>query len=214
MDKKYILMDLDGTLTDPFYGITRSIQYALKHCGIVENDLQKLTPFIGPPLVDSFREIYQFSHQQAVEAIGYYREYFVKQGWSENKVYPGMEDFLKQQRALGRQLYVATSKPEELAIKILEHFGLSRYFEYIGGDTMEHTRTDKAEVIRYVLQYAGITQLEKTIMIGDRKFDINGAHQAGIECIGVLYGYGSREELKNAGADILVDSIEELSRIM
>lgn len=212
-EKEYILFDLDGTLTDPFIGITRSVQYALAHYGIIENDLRKLTPFIGPPLVDSFQEICHFTETQAEEAVVYYREYFSEKGWIENEVYPGIPRLLESLRASGRKLYVATSKPTTFATKILEHFGLSRHFERIAGATLDRSRNSKADVIRYLLQEEGIAAGESTIMVGDRKHDVIGAHKTGMECIGVLYGYGTREELSAAGADHIVPTVEELARL-
>ena len=210
-DKTYLLFDLDGTLTDPFIGITRSVQHALKHYGIIENDLGRLAPFIGPPLVDSFRETYHFSEEQAKEAVNYYREYFAEKGWCENRVYPGIPELLKHLQEAGRKLYVATSKPTPFAKKILDYFNLSCYFERIEGASLDHTRTRKTEVMQYLLAQTGIPEKENAVMIGDRKFDVAGAHEVGMECIGVLYGYGSREELISAGADYIVPSVEALS---
>lgn len=212
-DKTYLLFDLDGTLTDPFIGITRSVQHALKYYGIIENDLSRLAPFIGPPLIDSFRETYHFSEEQAEEAVSYYREYFAEKGWRENKVYPGIPELLKHLQETGRKLYVATSKPTPFAEKILDHFNLSRYFERIEGASLDHTRMRKTEVMQYLLAQTGISEKGKTVMIGDRKFDVIGAHEIGVECIGVLYGYGSREELVSAGADYIVPSVDALSAL-
>lgn len=210
-DKTYLLFDLDGTLTDPFIGITRSVQHALKYYGIIENDLSRLAPLIGPPLIDSFRETYHFSEEQAEEAVSYYREYFAERGWRENKVYPGIPELLKHLQEAGHKLYVATSKPTPFAEKILDHFNLSRYFERIEGASLDHTRMRKTEVMRYLLTQAGISEKGQTVMIGDRKFDVAGAHEIGVECIGVLYGYGSREELVSAGADYIVPTVDALS---
>ena len=187
-DRKYLLFDLDGTLTDPFTGITRSVQHALKHYGIIENDLNLLTPFIGPPLIDSFRERYHFSEEQAKEAVCYYREYFVEKGWCENKVYPGIPELLKHLQEAGRKLYVATSKPTPFAEKILSHFNLSRYFERIEGSSLDHTKMRKAEVMQSLLAQAGITEKGEAIMVGDRKYDVIGAHEVSVECVGVLGG--------------------------
>ena len=212
-DKTYLLFDLDGTLTDPFIGITRSVQHALKYYGIIENDLSRLAPFIGPPLIDSFRETYHFSEEQAEEAVNYYREYFAEKGWRENKVYPGIPELLKHLQEAGHKLYVATSKPTPFAEKILDYFHLSQYFERIEGASLDHTRMRKAEVIRYLLTQTGISEKGKTVMIGDRKFDVTGAHEIGVECIGVLYGYGSREELVSAGADYIVPTVDALSAL-
>ena len=211
---EYILMDLDGTLTDPFTGITKSVQYALNHYGMAVDDLARLTPFIGPPLVDSFQEFYQFSKKQAEEAVQLYHERFVNEGWLENRVYEGIEDFLISQKELGRQLFVATSKPEPLAIKILDHFKLSSYFTFIGGDTMDHTRSSKDKVLHHIMNQGFISNKNKTVMIGDRKYDIIGAKQNEIDSIGVLYGYGNKEELEEAGADYVVRDIKMLTALL
>lgn len=209
--KHHILFDLDGTLTDSFKGIVHSVQYALSRYGIVENDLHKLTPFIGPPLTYSFREFYHFSEAQADEAVRYYREYFSNKGWLENTVYPGVPEMLQTLRGVGKHLYVATSKPTEFAVRILEHFGLSVFFDYIGGASFDRSRESKVEVMRYLCQLANITDMDSVIMVGDRKFDVSGAHAIGMECVGVLYGYGSEAELSSVHADRLVSSVTELT---
>ena len=132
-NKDYLLFDLDGTLTDPKEGITKAVQYALKHYGIQVDDLDSLCPFIGPPLKDSFQKYYDFPEQQAKEAIQVYREYFSVTGWSQNKVFPGIPEMLGELKAAGKKLYLATSKPEVFAKQILEHFDLASYFEFVGG---------------------------------------------------------------------------------
>ena len=209
-DKQYLLFDLDGTLTDPMVGITKSVQYALRHYGIEEPDLKKLCPFIGPPLKDSFMKYYGFPSEQATEAISIYREYFSKTGLYENMEYPGIRDLLATLKAAGKHLYVATSKPELFSKQILEHFRLAEYFDFIGGANMDETRVKKGDVIRYVLEENQIAELDKVVMIGDREHDIIGAKENSIDSIGVLYGYGSREELSAAGADFLAADLDEL----
>lgn len=213
MKKQHLLFDLDGTLTDPMVGITKSVQYALKHYGIEEPDLKKLCPFIGPPLKDSFMEYYQFTPEQAVEAITIYREYFSVTGLYENMEYPGIRDMLAGLKAAGKNLYVATSKPELFSKQILEHFRLAEYFDFIGGANMDETRVKKGDVIRYVLEENHLTDPEEIVMIGDREHDIIGAKENGLDSIGVLYGYGSQEELQKAGADVIVESIKELREL-
>lgn len=212
-DKQYLLFDLDGTLTDPMVGITKSVQYALRHYGIEEPDLKKLCPFIGPPLKDSFMKYYGFPSEQAIEAISIYREYFSKTGLYENMEYPGIRDLLATLKAAGKHLYVATSKPELFSKQILEHFRLAEYFDFIGGANMDETRVKKGDVIRYVLEENQITELDKVVMIGDREHDIIGAKENGLDSIGVLYGYGDREELSAAGADVIVETIRELGEV-
>lgn len=216
MGKRYILFDVDGTLTDPMVGITKSVQYALRRYGIEEPDLEKLTPFIGPPLVDSFMGCYGFSEKQAREAVLVYREYYTVKGILENKELPGVREMLERLKAAGKKLYVATSKPEPFAKRVLEHFRLDSYFALIGGADMEETRVRKGDVIRYVMDKAGIREEEKpeTVMIGDRKHDILGAKENSLESIGVLFGYGSREELEQAGADWIAADAGEVVRIL
>ncbi len=206
-----ILFDLDGTLTDPKEGITKSVQYALKAYGIDEQDLDKLCPFIGPPLSDSFREFYGFNEEQIRGGIDYFHEYFTRQGMFENKVYPGIREMLDELKNAGIALAVATSKPEPFAIQILEHFDLISYFTLVGGADMEETRVRKGDVISYTLDRLNTTpEKSKIIMVGDRKHDIIGAHENGFECASVLYGYGSREEFTENGADYQIETVKEL----
>ena len=210
-----ILFDLDGTLTDPKEGITKSVQHALQAYGIDEPDLDKLCPFIGPPLSDSFKEYYGFSEAQAREAIDHFHEYFTKQGMFENKVYPGIREMLARLKDAGLTLAVATSKPEPFAIQILEHFDLLSYFTLVGGADMEEIRVGKGDVIAYTLDHLGTTPEEsKVIMVGDRKHDVEGAKKTGLSVIGVLYGYGSREELQSAGTDYLCETPEETAKLL
>lgn len=211
MDKKYILFDLDGTLTDPKEGITKSVEYVLNSHGILVDDLDKLCPFIGPPLQEGFMEFYGFPQDKAREAVFKYREYFSVKGWKENKKYEGIDKVLSSLKNQGKLLFVATSKPENMAVKILDYFGLSSFFEFIGGADMEETRVKKADVIRYVLETTGITDVSQAVMIGDREHDIIGAREVGMASVGVLYGYGSREELEEAGADYIAENLEQLA---
>lgn len=211
---RYLFFDLDGTVTDPMQGITRSVDYALNHFGIVVNDLRELCPFIGPPLKDSFMEFYQFTEKQAEEAVEKYRERYTETGLYENEAYPEIADFLEKARRQGYKLMMATSKPDVLAKRILEHFHLDNYFLFVGGSGMDGSRYTKADVIEYVLNENGITDLSEVVMIGDRKHDIIGAKTVGIDSIGVLYGYGDREELTAAGADYIVEDIGGLGRLL
>lgn len=217
--KSIILFDLDGTLTDPKEGITKSVQHALRAYGIEEPDLDKLCPFIGPPLTDSFREFYGFDEDEARAAIPVFHEYFVDRGIFENRVFPGIRTLLSDLKEAGCILAVATSKPELFAGQILAHFKLREFFDLVGGADMEETRVRKGDVILYTLD-----QLEKlmgepicrsrVLMVGDRMHDVIGAKEAGIACVGVLYGYGDREELTKAGADELAESVPDLHRFL
>lgn len=210
----YVLFDLDGTVTDPEEGITKSMQYALQHFSIEVQERRELYKFIGPPLKDSFMEFYGFTEQQAGEALLKYRERFEVTGWRENVVYDGMEKLLRHLRSRGKRIMLATSKPEVFAEQILVYFGLRDYFDFVGGASLDGRRNYKADVIRYVLDANGISSREKAVMVGDRKFDILGAKEFGLETVGVLYGYGDREELTTAGADHLVESVAELEALL
>ena len=212
MDRKYILFDLDGTLTDPMQGITKSVRYALNSFGIEVDDLCKLIPFIGPPLKDSFKEFYGFNEEDAIVAVEKYREYYRIDGIFDNKVYQGMVECLQTLKDNGKKLYVASSKREFFAKQIIEHFSLSKYFEYVGGSEF-NSREKKAEVIEYVLKTNQIDN-DDVIMVGDRKHDIIGAHENKIPCVGVLYGYGTEDELKQYQADYLVSTVEELTELL
>lgn len=213
-DYQYILFDLDGTLTDPKEGITKSVAYALEYYGICVEDLDALCKFIGPPLKDSFMNFYGFEEAEAEEAVEKYREYFRPTGVFENKVYAGVEDMLKELKASGKRLVLATSKPTVFAVQILEHFNLAQYFEFVAGSELDGTRVKKGDVIAYALEQAGILDKSHAVMIGDREHDIIGAKQNGLDSIGVLFGYGSRKEHEECGADVIVETVEELREIL
>ncbi len=212
--KEYIFFDLDGTLTDPAIGITNSLMYALKRFDIEVESREELYKFIGPPLVDKLMEVYGFSKEKATEGLMYYREYFKDKGIFENRVYDGMPKMLEKLQEKGYKLVLATSKPEEFAKRILEHFNLDKYFTFIGGSDMGEARSSKAAVIEYDLDRLGITDVTKCIMVGDREHDVIGAAKCDMECVGVLFGYGSREELANAGAQFIAEDVDELYKIL
>lgn len=197
---QYVLFDLDGTLTDPGLGITNSIMYALKKFGIEETDRASLYRFIGPPLRESFSRFYGFSAEESEQATAYYREYFSDCGLYENAVYDGVEELLQALQAQGKTLILATSKPEVFAVEILRYFKLDKYFTFVAGATMDHTRNKKSDVIAYAIEQSGITDRSAAVMIGDREHDILGGRENGLATIGVLYGYGDRAELSAAGA--------------
>lgn len=206
----YLLFDLDGTLTDPKIGITKCVAYALESFGIQVTDLDTLTCFIGPPLLDSFMEYYSFSEKEAAKAVEKYRERFSAIGILENSVYPGIEELLKKLTDLGFQLILATSKPSVYAKQILTFFHLESYFTFLSGSELDGRRTAKGEVIAYALEKCLITDRSQVLMIGDRKHDILGAKENKIDSMGVLFGYGTKEELLLAGADYIVESVEEM----
>ena len=212
---KTILFDLDGTLTDPKEGITKAVAIALNRFGIREEP-GNLTHFIGPPLDESFPEFYGFDREQVAVATETFREYYVRQGWLENVPYPGMAELLRDLQAAGKRLLVATSKPEVTAVRVLEHFGMAQYFDRICGaplDNQEGAR--KANVIRSALDWAGPGwDAGNTVMVGDRRHDVAGAHEVGLPCVGVLYGYGSRAEHEKAGAEFIVEDIPALRQLL
>lgn len=208
--KEYILFDLDGTLTDPGEGITKSVEYALNKYDIEVKNRTELYTFIGPPLIDSFMKYYDMSFIEAQQAVEYYREYFKVKGLYENEVYEGIIELLELLKKMGKKIILATSKPEVYAIEILKHFDLFEYFDFVGGATMDTTRSKKADVIRYVLESCDIQDLNQAIMIGDRKHDIIGANENGLESIGVLYGYGDLEELQKANATYIAKNVEDI----
>ena len=209
-----ILFDLDGTLTDPGLGITNSVAYALKRWNIEVADRKSLYKFIGPPLQDSFAQYYGFSSEEALKAVDVYREYFREKGLYENEVYPGVEQMLKVLQEQGKTLILATSKPEAFAIKILQHFHLDGYFTVIAGATMDSSRSKKGDVIAYALKEAGVNKLSKAVMIGDREHDIFGAKENGLDSIGVLFGYGDREELEKAGATYIAPTVKDILKFI
>lgn len=214
MKKEHIFFDLDGTLVDSMSGITRSVQYALRKYGIEVENPDVLKAFVGPPLHESFKEFYHFSEQDAWHAIEIFREYYLKKGWLESSVFKGVEETLKDLCASGRKLYVATSKPEHMAKQVLEHYDLSQYFQYIGGAIDDNRREKKHEVIEYVMETCGLKTKESIVMVGDRRHDIEGAHKQELQAIGVLYGYGSSEEFKKAGADWITETPRTLFELL
>lgn len=213
-NKKYILFDLDGTLTDPKEGITKSFQYALRHFGIEEPNLDKLEVVIGPPLRDSFVEFYGLDWDQTMEAELKYRERFATVGLYENILYEGIDCMLNNLCKNGKLVAVASSKPTVFVLEILKHFKIDQYFHHVIGSNLDGTRTDKAEVVEEAIKGFGQINTEEIIMVGDRKFDVIGAHEKNIDVIGVTYGYGGYKELSEAGADYIVNTVEELSTLL
>lgn len=210
---KYVLFDLDGTLTDSGEGITNSVAYALKKFNITVADRTELYKFIGPPLHSSFKEFYGFSDADCELAVEYYREYFHEKGIFENRVYDGIEDLLKALKENGHKIFLATSKPEVFAVKILKHFNLIQYFDFVSAATMDSTRNEKTDIIQYALDHIEHEDLASVIMVGDRKYDILGAKQFHLASVGVLYGFGGRAELEQAGADFIVETPLEIVSI-
>ena len=214
MQYQNLLFDLDGTLTDPGLGITNSVAYALNKFGITVSDRSALFSFIGPPLIESFMRFYSFSREDAERAVAYYREYFSEIGIFENTPYEGIHSTLEQLRSSGKRLFVATSKPEVYARRITDHFSLTPYFEYIAGASFDETRSEKWDVIRYALDTCELRDKSRTVMIGDRRHDMLGAQKTGLDAIGVLWGYGDREELASAGATHIVETQDALTALL
>lgn len=209
-----ILFDLDGTLTDPGEGITNSVAHALEKFHIPVPERRELYKFIGPPLYQSFMEFYGLDREQALLAVDYYREYYRDRGIWENEVYTGIPALLEQLKAAGKRLALATSKPEEFALQILEHFELMPYFDLVAGSTMDSARVKKADVISYALEALKLEPGPSIVMVGDREHDVLGAREAGLDCIGVLFGYGDAPELQSAGAAHIAATVEELAGLL
>lgn len=214
MKYEYIFFDLDGTLTDSQDGILNSFRSIFKHFGIKEPEYEVLRTYIGPPLVLTIGQTLGFTGEKLQEAVKVFRSYYDNQGYMENRVYKGIPEALQRLKALGCKLSVATSKPEHTAIKIMEHFDIAKYFDHICGSLPDESRSKKTDVIEYAIKLNGITDRSKLLMVGDRKFDVEGAHQSGLKCAGVLFGYGSREEFEAAGADYIVENPEDLEKLL
>jgi len=204
-----ILFDLDGTLSDPKEGITKSVQYALKKMNLHAPSLNDLIPFIGPPLQESFSTYYHLNNGETKQAIQYYRERFTEKGMFENKLYSNIETLLQSLKEQQKTLIVATSKPTVFAEKILSYFSIKQYFDSVVGSNLDGTRVAKTEIINYILNQYNYPK-EDFVMIGDRKHDIIGATNNGIDSIGVLYGYGSYEEITTAAPTMIAHSVEEI----
>lgn len=213
LNKKYILFDLDGTLTNPYEGITKSVQYALSSFGIDEKQ-ENLKRFIGPPLTYSFKEYYGFDDESTAQAIKKYRERFSQKGIYENDLYEGIPELLDKLKKSGKEIILATSKPIEFSERIIEYFNLTKYFSFMAGSTLKGERDTKAQVIEYALSRMGITDLSQVVMIGDREHDIIGAKANNIESIGILYGFGDREEFEKVGAEYICDTIKDLEKLL
>lgn len=213
--KKYttVAFDLDGTLTDPEGGLTSAFAYGLSKMGIEYGDKKNLRRFIGPPLKAEFMAVYGFSDEEAEECVRLFREYFSVYGWWDNKVYEGVSEMLSQLKARGKMLILATSKPENFAIKILRLFDIEKYFDFIGGATLDHTRVEKSAVLSYALESVN-AERERAILVGDRIFDAEGARACGIDSMGVFYGHGARDEIENAGFTYTAENVSDILKIL
>lgn len=217
---RYCLFDLDGTLTDPREGITKSVQYALKKHGVDEPDIRKLEFFIGPPLRDTFMEVYGMGREEAEAAVADYRERFAPVGIFENELYEGIDRMLGVLKDSGITLAVASSKPTVFVKQILEHFSIGQFFDVIVGSELDGRRDSKEEVVEEALRQLGILEMSaeekkrSCAMVGDRKFDIQGAKAYGLTGVGVRFGFAKEGELKEEGADFIVDTVEELQALL
>lgn len=216
MKYKYILFDLDGTITESGPGIMNSVEYALGKMNREVGDRGTLKNFIGPPLTDSMEKYYGMSEEEALLGVKYYREYYAVKGIFENSVYEGLAETLEALKEEGYVLAVATSKPEEYAKRIADKFDFAKYFVGIYGATMDGSLIRKADVIRYALDDLGVSKedYDQVVMVGDRNNDIFGAKENRLKVIGVLYGYGDLEELQSAGADNIAETPEDIARII
>ena len=209
----HLLFDLDGTLTESGPGIMNSARYALSQYGITDVADSTLRKFIGPPLMDSFQNMFGFSEEKAREAMKKYREYFAEKGLFENSVYPEIRETLTELKARGKHLFVATSKPEIYTNRILDKFELTQFFEDICGTDIEETRSEKAKIIEYLLEKNHLESERKNgqiLMIGDRLHDIIGAHKNSLPCCACLWGYGDRKEFAENKADFVIEKPGEL----
>ncbi len=211
---EYLLFDLDGTIIDSAEGIYKSFEYALNHYGIKVDDLNELKPVIGPPLKDCFMSMYGFSKDKAIEAVAKYRERYSVTGMLECSVYDGVEELLSNLYNAGYKMVLATSKPEVYAKKILKNKNLDKYFYYIAGAEIGGTITDKEDVLRYILDTLNITDVSGCLMIGDRKYDLIGAKEFGIDALGVLYGFGSLDELSCYPSVAIVETPHQIGEFL
>ena len=211
MEQKAILFDLDGTLTDSGEGITKCAALALEHFGLPVPPYSEMRKFVGPPLRDSFMK-HGVKAEDVEEAIRVYRSRYTTVGKFENYPYPGIRELLEKLRAEGHRLFVATSKPEDMSVEILNKFELSRYFEIIAGATPHKERNSKSEVIAYLLDKMGSSNA--IVMVGDTVFDIEGANAHHIPAIGVSWGYGDVEEMRSAGAAGIADDCDQLYKLL
>lgn len=207
-----ILFDLDGTLTDSGPGIMKAGQYALRAFGI-ERDWRELSFFVGPPLSETFARFVRAENVDA--AVAKFREYYQQDGWLDNAPYPGIPTLLAHLKSEGKRLFVATSKLDIMAERILEHFGLAPYFDAIcGAPEGDREAGKKVNVVKAALKAAGCDDLSRAVMVGDREHDVLGAKKNGLPCIGAVYGYGSAEELTAAGAAALAETVDELHKLL
>lgn len=209
-----VFFDFDGTIINSERGVLNSVEYALKKYGAEIPPRDKLKSFLGPPLENEFAALLGISRKEAATLVKYYREYYPKKGIFEIELYEGIVPLLEKIKKSGRKTVIATSKPEEFAIKILRHLKIDNLFDVIAGATFDNSRSEKPDVIKYALKQAGVTDIKTVVMVGDRKYDCIGAKEFQMDSIGVLYGFGSEEELQFAGATYLAKTPEEIYKYL
>lgn len=207
-----VFFDLDGTLTDSAKGCVNAVRYMFDSIGFTEHDEDKLRAFVGPPTRRHLVREYGFSEQKAAEAYVFYREYYDKKGIYENKPYDGIVQAITSIKAAGRSVYIATSKPENLAQSVLDNFSLTQLFDGVFAARHDKNIMEKSEVLESAI--AGLGNVTGAVMVGDRSFDILGGRHVGFDTVGVLYGYGTEDELKNAGCDYIVDSVQDVAELL
>lgn len=213
---KFLLFDLDGTLTDSEEGIINCVRYGLKSCGFKVPEYEILRAFIGPPLIESYQNLCGLSYEDAQRAVLKYRERYSEKGIFENKVYDGISELLYDLKNADYRLALATSKPEIFARRILSHFGIADVFEAVAGSSLDREDETKADMILLAMKRLGLKECDKAdvLMIGDRRHDILGARKCGVSVLGVQYGYAPKGELLEYGADIVAESVSELRSIL
>ena len=214
--KKYdiIAFDLDGTLTNPEKGLVAGFRYAFDKLGIKYESPESLKRFIGPPLFEEWRSSFRLSDAECTEALRVFREFYDVYGWRENEPYPKIAEMLAELRASGKRLVVATSKPERVANKVLNHFDLAKHFDFISTATLDKSRDKKCEVLEYALNSIGSPNKAKCVLVGDRKYDAEGAEIVGVDSLGVLYGHGSAAEIASAGFTYIAESVSDILKIL
>lgn len=211
---EYVLFDLDGTLTDSEAGIVNAVLYTLDKYNITVNEKDELRKFIGPAIQESFSIDYGFNEEEIDEVIDTFREYYAEKGIFENKVYPGIVEVLKELKNRGKKLAIATSKPEVFTKRILDHFDLAQYFDYVAAASLDDTKIKKLQLINEVVEFFDVDDLAKVVMVGDRKQDIRGAADSGVSSIAVLWGYGSSEEIEKHKPDYVAEKVEDLLELI
>ena len=213
---KIVAFDLDGTLTDPVRGLTSAFRYAFRKMGIDYKDEAVLKTFIGPPIRELWQQMYGISREEAERCVDYFREYYSVYGWWDNEIYDGIYELLSELKASGKKIILATSKPDVHSSKILDKFDLSKFFDFKLGASFDGSREKKRDVLKYALDSIGVSdgELCECVLVGDTAYDAVGAREIGIDCIGVLWGYGSEADLTENGAKYTVKTVAELRRLL